>query len=201
MRELEIKRRLVQELIQHGEVTVIAHEYSFNFGRCRADLVCVIGGELYGYEIKSAFDKTARLEAQMSSYSKLFDYVSVVCDKKHLSSVRSVIPAKTGLMVCDMDGIKTKRKSKKMLRLDELVVLDAMPMYFLKRRFKVSASSKYELCDLIKRQFPKETIRSALIGYLTERFGFQTKLLLSETDGVVTLDDFYVLDLDRANLS
>ncbi|WP_287030016.1 sce7726 family protein [Pseudomonas sp. UBA6310] len=201
MKELEIKRVLVQELLRESSVEVLASEFLFDFGRCRADLICVKEGELYGYEIKSAFDKTARLENQLDSYFQLFDYVTVVCDYKHFQDVKKTASHRTGIFFCGEDGIIKRRSPKKVLKQNALVILDAMPSDYLRRHFSVSAKSKFDLCEQIKRQFCKQDIKVGFVKYLAERMGPQTRLLRSEVGRVVTLDDFFSLGLSSAQIA
>ncbi|MEZ3136974.1 sce7726 family protein [Stutzerimonas kunmingensis] len=197
MKELDIKRLLVQSLVRKGGADVLAHEFPFDFGRCRADVLCVKDGELYGYEIKSAFDNTVRLQSQMLSYHALFDYVNVVCDRRHLEKVRSAVPVKTGVMVCDEVGdLKVKRTAKRIKKHSKLLMLDTMTVRQLKMRFRFDAKSKFELCRTIEATHTLEDIKAALVVSLVERFGEKTKLFIREVEGVVMLDDFYALELD-----
>jgi len=202
MKEIEIKRLLIQEILSSDDVEVVAHEFSFDFGRCRADLVCIKEGALYGYEIKSAFDKTVRLESQLSSYFLLFDYVTVVCDEKHLRKVRECAPIRTGLYICDESGISKRRAPKRVMRKNELVLLDAMPSDYLRRYFSApSARSKFELCQHIKANNSKDDIKKGFMDYLVHRMGPQTRMLKGDVSGVVTLDDFYSLGLAAEDIA
>ena len=193
MREIDIKKQVVQSLASQGGVEAIAAEFQFDFGRRRADLACLQDGLLYGYEIKSAFDKLDNLQRQMDSYRLIFDYIYVVCDRKHLASVRKIIPRKVGIYLCDDTGLKLLRKPGKIGRFDSMVMLDVMPASHLKAEFGVKSKTKHQLCSDIKKSVSALRIRKALIQYLGSRYGAATYFFKREITSVVTLDDIFLL--------
>lgn len=93
----------------------VVDELSLPVAKARID-VAVINGSLHGYEIKSASDTLQRLPAQIEAYSKVFDYLSVVTEKKYHERILDFIPSWVGLIVCnEKKGVKTikhVRKSK-----------------------------------------------------------------------------------------
>ncbi len=132
----------------------------------------------------------------MRSYHLLFDYISVVCDKKHLDKVRLAVPVKTGLIICDESGVRVKRSPKKNNKQNSLVMLDTIPAQRLRARFGKNAKSKFELCEKVRESHSASYIRAELLANLLEKFGRKTSLFISETEGVVMLDDFYALELE-----
>ncbi len=79
--------------------------------------VAVVNGSLHGFEIKSDSASVARLEGQKSQYSRIFDFMTMICGYKLLSAAQNIIPPWWGLRVAAMrDGvvtIKDIRKPKK----------------------------------------------------------------------------------------
>ena len=63
----------------------------FRVGTNKADLV-LINGCSTCYEIKTEYDSLIRLEDQLSSYTKLFNKVFVVCASKMITDVLHLIP-------------------------------------------------------------------------------------------------------------
>lgn len=61
--------------------------------------VAVVNTLLHGYEIKSQADTLERLDRQMPIYGKVFDYLSVAVDARHLKLVQKKIPAFWGVHV------------------------------------------------------------------------------------------------------
>lgn len=200
MRELEIKRALMEYLIRNVKTEVISAEFPFHFGRRRADLICMQQGMVLGYEIKSAFDRVDRLPAQLDSYRKIFDFVYVVCDKKHLPAIRSSISSSVGIYVCAEDGVRRVRKARQIKSFDALVTLDAMPMEVLRKEFKVSAKSKFELCKKIECLYGGASIKDLFRRYVISKFGARTVTFQSEISAVVTLDDVFSLGLPSDRL-
>lgn len=195
MKESDIKRALIESLVRDEGVQAIAQEFAFDFGRCRADVVCVRNNRLVGYEIKSAVDKTTRLPDQLLSYGQFFDYTYVVCDAKHLTNVESMASENVGVYLCAERGVKKFSPAKINRDLDYLIGLDSLPMNVLRRVFDVSARSKYEMCEIILRSFSKRAIRFQIVSYFVSKFGPQMKIFKSEVAKVVTLDDLRLLDL------
>lgn len=200
MRELEIKRALLEYLIKDRATEAISTEFSFHFGRRRADLICVQGGKVFGFEIKSAYDRIDRLPVQLESYEQLFDYVYVVCDKKHLAPVRELAPRKIGIYVCSDSGVKQIRAAALIKKFDVLVTLDALPIDSLRKVFNFSARSKFELCEKINSTCKKNDVKIAFRKYIVDRYRSQTATFQNEIATVVTLDDVFSLGLPTNKL-
>lgn len=193
MKELDIKRLLIQMLAKESSIDALASEFAFDFGRRRADLLCLSDGELHGYEIKSYFDKLTNLPAQLSSYILLFDYVHVVCDERHLARVLEIAPRKVGIYVCQEKNIVCKRKAKRNKNPDSMVALDAIPTLLLRKLFNSTAKSKLELCQKISQINNIEKIRENLISFINQRYSIQTMLFHKDASDLVTLDDVHSL--------
>lgn len=90
----------------------VVDELSLPVAKARIDLA-VINGALHGYEIKSASDTLQRLPAQIEAYSKVFDYLSIVTEKKYSKKILNFVPSWIGLIECnDKKDLKTLRKPK-----------------------------------------------------------------------------------------
>ncbi|HMK07220.1 MAG TPA: sce7726 family protein [Flavobacterium sp.] len=62
----------------------------------RADFL-VINGDTKCFEVKSKIDTLARLNKQSQDYKDIFEYNTVVVDKKHLMPVRAIVPEYYGI--------------------------------------------------------------------------------------------------------
>lgn len=62
----------------------------------RADFL-VINGDTKCFEVKSKIDTLGRLNKQSRDYKDVFEYSTVVIDKKHLSAVQGIIPEYYGI--------------------------------------------------------------------------------------------------------
>jgi len=103
MNDPEIRQKLIQ-YISHPNVRVI-EEFPVKWGYARADVV-TIGDDFRAFEIKSAKDTLSGLNNQQRFYSTLFDYVTVVTEKKWLKKVVPIIPQWWGIWECYPDAIE-----------------------------------------------------------------------------------------------
>ena len=75
----------------HEIDTVLIDEMGICQGSTRVD-VAVVNGQLHGYEIKSERDSLRRLKTQATSYSLVFDRMTLVCGDKHVLEAVDAIP-------------------------------------------------------------------------------------------------------------
>lgn len=116
MKDPCIRQLLRENQLQHfltDSNSKVVEELSLPVAKARIDLA-VINGSLHGYEIKSASDTLKRLPSQIDAYSKVFDYLSIVTEIKHLKKTREFIPTWVGIIVCnETKGIKTIKQVRK----------------------------------------------------------------------------------------
>lgn len=79
------------------EETYVIEEFDLCGGISRID-VALVNGMLHGFEIKSDRDNLERLARQQEDYNRVFNTVTVVTTKAHLSNVEDLIPAWWGLI-------------------------------------------------------------------------------------------------------
>lgn len=90
--EAAIKALMRDKLLKDKEVV-----FEYPVGRSRVDIACV-GDELICYEIKTKYDNLNRLYKQLYDYSKVFEYIYVVCHKDKLNGVLTGIPEYCGII-------------------------------------------------------------------------------------------------------
>jgi hypothetical protein len=195
MKELEIKQILASHFLKQQKMEAIFFEYSFHFGRRRADMIAAEKGKICGYEIKSAYDRTDRLKEQLDSYALLFDYVYVVCDKSNLSAIRKITPRRIGIYLCTPEGLIKIRSAKQIKNFDPIVNLDALPISYLRKEFKATGRSKLDLCKEIALTCNKELIKNTFRTHIIQKYGAHTAHLQTEMSTTITLDDVYSLSL------
>ncbi|WP_051379612.1 sce7726 family protein [Bradyrhizobium murdochi] len=101
MRDFDVRKALRRDLDeQHRDDarTRIVEEMGIWAGSVRVD-IAVINGELSGYEIKSARDTLARLPAQQTLYSQVFDRVTLVVAEHHAEKAAKLVPSWWGTLV------------------------------------------------------------------------------------------------------
>ncbi len=117
LRDSHIRLVLLRELktrFPDKRHDLILQEFGCNSARID---IAVVNGALYGFEIKSDCDSLERLGTQVSEYSGIFDYVTLVSGKKLFESARRKIPTWWGISVAlrenDSVHILEMRKPKK----------------------------------------------------------------------------------------
>jgi hypothetical protein len=100
MRDQDVRQKLRDTyLVEHylNPNTRVVEEMSLSGGINRID-IAVVNGSLHGLEIKSDKDTLDRLPAQMQTYLKVFDFVTVVCGEKHTDHVLDSVPSFVGII-------------------------------------------------------------------------------------------------------
>lgn len=98
-RDPDIRAVLLCELNQRfsdPDHDLILEEFGCNDSRID---VAVVNGSLHGFEIKSDSDSLARLVGQAEQYSRVFDFMTLICGRKLFSAARELVPKWWGLRV------------------------------------------------------------------------------------------------------
>lgn len=66
--------------------------------------VALVNGSLHGFEIKSDSDSVARLGGQAEQYSRVFDYMTLICGQKLFSVARKIVPNWWGLRLARVEN-------------------------------------------------------------------------------------------------
>jgi len=100
MRDLDVRKLLKITYLErylHDTNSLVMEEVAVHRGSSRID-IAVFNGSIHGYEIKSDRDTLERLPSQISHYSKVFDYISVICGSKHTEKVSKILPDYYGII-------------------------------------------------------------------------------------------------------
>ena len=103
MKDFEIRRSLHQNYLKsyyHTTNSIVVNELKVCNGNAIMD-VAVINGSLIGFEIKSSSDNLVRLGNQIIHYNKVFDYVTLVTNYKHVQGALREIPPWWGVWVIE----------------------------------------------------------------------------------------------------
>lgn len=197
MKELEIKRFLIQGLMPFSEITHLASEVRFMFGTRRADLVVVEGDLATVYEIKGAQDSPERLIEQLASYKQYFDYSYVVCEDQNLSQVRRYVSAFAGIITVSESGaIKYVRKAKKNAKLNKLALASTVGSSVLSKNFHYKgAKSKFEICTFVSDKYPLYKIKALSRSELYNKCKSVSDLFKRDVVSVVSGDDIKTLSI------
>ncbi|MBW5801342.1 sce7726 family protein [Halomonas elongata] len=194
MTELEIKILLTKHIVNSLHNFTIGAEVPFQFGERRADLVLLNSGFLSAFEIKGARDRLSRLEYQVESYKKFFDYCYIVCEPSNLSEVRKNIPKDFGIFIAETTGVKKIRKSKQFKKQDKLMLSSILSVEKLKKITKKrELRSKHELCAQLAKEKKLNEIRHISRKDFEERYSVASRLMRQETTNTINADDIYTI--------
>lgn len=146
--------------------------------------VAVIGDWLHCYEIKSESDKLSGLKGQVAMYSKVFDFLTLVADVKHMTDATRIVPANWGLLlwvpfsaVSSVPQIVDLREARLNMDVSKDAVVKllwkAQALDLLKSvdaHKGLSATPKYKLWPLVAEACSLMQIREALrLQYLAHK--------------------------------
>lgn len=194
--EDEIRAALARFLITsiYDRSPVLASEAVYGFENRRADFIYA-DDYSHAYEIKSDFDTTLRLQAQISEYTKTFDYVSVLTTPRLLADVRKEIPRRVGLLVFRDRQISLVRKATQIRSLSKRHLASSISKTSLTQA--LSVVSRAQSVDEIRRRAASELtlqqLRTAFLEELKYRFAETTRLFLNEIDQNVEDEDLLLL--------
>lgn len=101
VRDRDVRQALHRKVLKehHRDAnTLVLNELGLRHGACRVD-IAVVNGSLHGYEIKSDSDTLARLASQVSIYSLVLDYATLVVGEAHAQSAKPMVPDWWGVTV------------------------------------------------------------------------------------------------------
>jgi hypothetical protein len=120
MRDIDIRVALEADLRRdHPDAAAnrIWHEMPLCLGASRVD-VCLINGDLTGFEIKSPRDNLVRLPSQVEIYGQVLDYAVLVGSTRFVDRARNLVPDWWGLRAAipradDVVGLSWLRKPRR----------------------------------------------------------------------------------------
>lgn len=147
--EAFIKSTFISEILTPNAHIV---GYEFPIGDNRVDL-CALDSRSVAFEIKTAYDKLDRLNKQLSSYLRAFEYVYVVVEKGKLGDVFEIAPECVGIYSYSDSARKLKFTLRRCARhskfLDEDFQKDTFPSALaesddVNNAFKNTIQKKYK---------------------------------------------------------
>jgi len=95
----------------------------FRIGKNKADFI-ILNGATTVYEIKSEYDSFSRLDKQINSYSKAFEFVNVITSPFQIEKAFYALPENIGILsLTNRNTISTIRKPKSNLENIDLYML------------------------------------------------------------------------------
>jgi hypothetical protein len=198
MKELEIKKILIQDLIRDlSPDFLLGSEFRFNFGSRRADIVTLDGNTACAYEIKGAGDSMDRLSYQIDSYREYFDFCYIVCERSNLSNVRNSCSKDIGIIVVSDSGIIKIRKSKEFKKMNKLCLASTIDSKTLRKSISKNKSipkSKILLCERFVSENSLSNVKLLSRFCFRERLKLPFKSFIQEIGSVIHYEDISTLN-------
>lgn len=83
--------RRTKAAVAYNKEEIVVEELGLAHAKRRID-VAVISSDIHGFEIKSDRDTLVRLPSQLEIYSKTPRILTIVCSKRYIERVLSLIP-------------------------------------------------------------------------------------------------------------
>ena len=139
--------------------------------------ICRINGNSYAYEIKSELDSFKRLEKQIHTYFRVFEYIYIVCPKAFYDDVIKRVPSFCGLRLYTHNpdngkiSFHSKRKAIISPCIDSWSQLQCLSQEQLfailkSRKIKKIPSSKEDRVQLIYDIYKPKTINTINLFFL-----------------------------------
>jgi len=130
------KNEFLLDLLQKEYKTPHAFLQEVRIGKNIADMV-VVNGKSIAYEIKTEFDTFVRLEAQLTSYLKVFDKIFMVVSENHLEKLELLLNEKyscVGIYLLKNNKIKLYKKATNNLNVNSKYYRDIINLSELSKK-------------------------------------------------------------------
>ncbi|MFM2476388.1 sce7726 family protein [Celerinatantimonas sp. MCCC 1A17872] len=194
MKEIQIKTRLVEYLLQIDSKLSLGAEVPFQFGSRRADIISLSGDIATAFEIKGAEDTVMRLDYQINSYKNYFDYCFVVCEDSNLNQVRKAIGKEIGIIVITEKSVKEIRKSARFKRLNKISLASTLAISDLRKIIKDNRiRAKHDLCEKLANNYSLNEIKKISRESLLYRYKKVSELLKIDKGEKLNPDDILII--------
>lgn len=184
MRDFEIRTSLHNDFLTNYNnfpESIVVDELKVCNGEAIMD-IAVINGSLIGYEIKSPNDNLQRLSRQVTFYSKVFDYVTIVTCDKHLQGILREVPTWWGIWVLNKDEAGVKKIQMRTPSANDQIegfsiaqflwkseIIDLINKYGLDR--KVCSKRKWMQWQYLAEALELHVLKKEVRSYLKARIG------------------------------
>jgi uncharacterized pyridoxamine 5'-phosphate oxidase family protein len=193
----QLKCRIIDYLLLKHPDMIIGNEIMFGSSRNAVDLLAISGNQLIAIEIKSPNDNLKRLSHQIKEYLKVYDKIIVFCSQDKIDEAQRLIKDKPiGLCCISEDTIKILIKPKINNSTNKKEMLASIPVYFLKKIFKLNRKSNSDETRHQLSQKSKQIIHSSLLNFYREKLSKSFNLYMKDKGEVSCIDDIPILSLE-----
>lgn len=168
----KIKCITIDYLINTYNNITIGNEIMYGTYRKVVDLLMIYNNHTYAIEIKSEKDNINRLESQINEYSKIFDYIIIICTEKHYEKIETIITKNIGVIIVKKNLLSKKRKATLCKKKDKKEILFTIPAQYLNKVTNLNYSADILIQTISKRSIKKinEIFYSYLLNKLTNSY-------------------------------
>lgn len=193
----QLKCRIIDYLLQKYPDMIIGNEIMFGSSRNAVDLLAITGNQLIAIEIKSPNDNLKRLSNQIEEYLKVYDKIIIFCSQDKIDETQRLIKDKPiGLYSISEDTIKVLIKPKINNSTNKEEMLASIPVYFLKKTFKLNRKSNSDETRHQLFRKSKQIIHSSLLNFYREKLSKSFILYMKDKGEVSCIDDIPILSLE-----
>lgn len=200
MKAEKIKTYIIQWLLEGGlgfdkKNDAIGLEVKFSRNRRLADMI-IISKDIHALEIKGPRDNLSKLSAQIKDYHKTFEKVSVVIPPKYLMEIRSLLPARVGIILFNNGILTIVRNAKFKKRLDKKSLLMFFSKPELGKTLQIKSLLDYstdEVRFIAENRMSTSQIRQAVSEKLCLKYKRLLVLLQHDIGNNILTDDLQTL--------
>lgn len=188
--EAAIKAAFINQVLLTGKSHVTIFEFPVDTSR--ADL-CKVNGCSAAFEIKTDLDSLHRLDRQLGDYSRIFEYVYLICSKERLDAIASGLPEEYGLYSYRFYNgrllFSLERSPTRTTKLNPSMQLSLVTKEDLMRFSRsIGTVTKNQIIEELLQKRNPDDINRFFKRYLKEKYTFQWQFLKQHIDDILEID-------------
>lgn len=202
-----IKARFISSILE-GRIglfsnldLLIGQEVMYGKHQNFADLVIIYNEKLFAIEIKAQNDNFKRLDKQIDSYKKVFDYVYILATNNHIKSLKELNYPNVGIISIDNDGFKTIKRGRLQKRFSKIDILESIPASYLSKKYALRKNlSAGAVKNILLRKTTLE-LKKVLFDYFNYKIEDNFNNFLEDKGEAIQYEDISLLSIKNAKVS
>ncbi|MDC3411856.1 sce7726 family protein [Aquibacillus sp. 3ASR75-11] len=191
--EKTIKYNFIKNFVDKEDEVTFFEMYTDS---SRVDL-CRVNGKSIAYEIKTEIDGLTKLPKQLNDYSKLFEYIYVITDEKHIKKVLDIVPFHCGVIKyrflkgeCIFSYKKAALKSPDICPEAQIRNLSSRDIELILKKQQINAipSKKNERINLLLELYQSKKINSLFKWRLQSKYAQQWDFVKNHFQEIYPID-------------
>lgn len=179
---------------------VIGQEVMYGKKQNFADLVILYKNKLYAIEIKAQKDNFKRLDTQIESYKKVFDYVYILATNNHIASLRKLNYKDVGIISIDNDNFKIIKRGRLQKSFSNIDILESIPAAYLSKKFSLRKNMSAGSVRSLLQQKKTSDLKKVLFEYLNYKIEDKFKNFIEDSGEDLQYEDISLLSITNARV-